>query len=110
MSQVSRLSDPFDAEENLNRFSSGFAVPAYYLCREVYGLDGVEALRAVAYHRNKGLFQDYDPNNRSYLAQYDQYVERYRWKVEAQDGKWNEEPVLPYYHCSEDRAGIPAHP
>jgi len=95
MSDVSRLDDPFDAEQNLDRFSSGYAVPAFYLFRDWYGLDDAEALRAVAYHWNKGLYKSYDPNNSDYLGTYDKYVNRYRWTVEDQDGEWDGKPVIP---------------
>ncbi|MEX2430703.1 MAG: transglycosylase SLT domain-containing protein, partial [Dehalococcoidia bacterium] len=93
--EVSPLTDPFDPRQNLDRFSTGYAVPAFHLFKRVYGLDSAEALRAVAYHWNKGVYVDYDPNNADYLGLYDEYVEHFKRPVEARDGAWDGRPALP---------------
>lgn len=95
MTDVSWADNTFDPEQNLDRFSTGYAVKAFYLFKDWYGLSDAEALRAVAYHWNKGLFKAYDPNNWDYLGTYDEYVNRYRWTVEDQDGQWDGKPQIP---------------
>jgi hypothetical protein len=101
MNDVSVLTDPLDSDQNLDRFSSGYAAPAFYLFKSRYGLSDAETLRAVAYHWNKGLpytaAQNYDPNDQSYLPTYDQYVANYRPSVEADDGAWPGSPARPPY-------------
>jgi len=95
MSDVSRLRDSFDPEQNLDRFSTAYAVPAFHLIKRLHGLDDEETLRIVAFHWNKGLFVPYDPDNRDYLALYDQYVDYFKFYVEREDGAWNGEPSIP---------------
>jgi hypothetical protein len=101
MNDVSPLDAPFDPDQNLDRFSSGYAAPAFFLFKSRYGLSDTEALRAVAYHWNKGLPYDagrnYNPNDQTYLPLYDQYVAAYKPAVEADDGVWNGAPATPPY-------------
>jgi hypothetical protein len=98
MSRVSRLTDPYDPVQNLDRFSTGYAVPAFYSFKKHYGLSDIETLRAMAFHWNKGVYRTYDPNDNSYLGArygYDRWVRDFRARVEAEDGPWNGRPVIP---------------
>lgn len=95
MDQVSQMTNPFDARQNLERFSTGYAVPAFNLFKKYYGQGDTETLRRVAFHWNKGLYLTYDPGNQDYLGLYDKIVNEYKPKVEAQDGKWNGSPRIP---------------
>lgn len=88
MSQVTALSDPFNIQQNLERFSTGYAVPAFKVFKQLYGASDTETLRHVAFSWNKGVYKQYDPNNQDYLGLYDQYVQEYKPRVEAQDGVW----------------------
>lgn len=101
MKDVSRLDAPFDPAQNLDRFSSGYAAPAFFLFKSRYHLSDTETLRAVAYHWNKGLPYDasrnYNPSDQTYLPLYDQYVATYRPPVEADDGVWTGTPATPPY-------------
>lgn len=97
MSQVTPLKDWRDPRQNLDRFSTGYAVPAFILLKRVYGMNDTDTLRAVAFHWNKGMIVKYNPKNTDYLALYDQYVSQYKSKVEAADGVWNGEPYLAGY-------------
>lgn len=78
MEEVSRLEDPFDPEENVRRFLTGYAIPAYTLFDSLYGDSEEETWRRVAFHWNKGLYVDYDPTNTDYLETYDAYAELYQ--------------------------------
>jgi hypothetical protein len=95
MSRVSRLTDWFDPDQNLDRFSTGYAVPAFHLFKRTYALDDVETLRAVAFHWRKGVFVTYDAANADYLPTYDEYVRYHRFYVEPQDGVWQGPPAMP---------------
>lgn len=78
MEDVSRLDDPFDPRQNLERFLTGYAIPAQALFSEMYPEEDVVAIwRRVAFHWNKGMYKTYDPNDQSYLKRYDEYVARY---------------------------------
>ena len=78
MEEVSVLTDPFDPKQNLERFVTGYARPAFELFSELYPTeDEVSLWRRVAFHWNKGLYKEYDPENEDYLALYDEYVARY---------------------------------
>lgn len=98
MNNVSILTLPFDPLQNLQRFTSGYAAPAFYLFKTRYGLSDTETLRAVAYHWNHGLpyttAQNYNPNDTSYLPQYDTYVDLYKPITEAEDGLWSGSPIV----------------
>lgn len=79
MEDVSRLDDPFDPRQNLERFLTGYAVPAYALFAGLYPDEPSEEIwRRVAFHWNKGLYVEYDPQNTDYLERYDQYVQMYQ--------------------------------
>ncbi len=96
MDQVSRLDDPFDPVQSVDRFITGYALPLYYYFRIQPFLEDITPLeennlflllnnnetnelwRRVAFHWNKGLFVEYDPNNKDYLELYDEHVEMYR--------------------------------
>jgi len=95
MSKVSRMSTPFDPTQNLDRFSSGYAVQAFKLFKQWYGRSDNETLRMVAFHWNKGMFTSYDPNNYDYLNLYDKHVGQFKPTVERQDGVWNGRPLVP---------------
>jgi hypothetical protein len=95
MSNVTPMTDWFDPAQNIDRFSTGYAVPAFKLFKEVYGLSDNETLRAVAYHWKNGMFVTYDPADTKYLEIYDEYVSEFKGPVEAEDGVWNGGPVLP---------------
>ncbi len=95
MSKVTPMTDPFDTRQNLDRFSTGYAVPAFNLFKKRYGLSDTETLRAVAFHWNKGLFVKYDKYNKDYLGLYDKYVGQYKPAVEREDGMWNGRPYIP---------------
>jgi hypothetical protein len=95
MSNVTSLTDVYDPKQNLDRFSTGYAVPAFHLFKRLYGLDDATTLRIVAFHWNQGLFVPYDPTYDEYLGLYDQYVNFFKFQVERQDGVWNGEPALP---------------
>jgi hypothetical protein len=97
MADVSRLDTWSDPDENLDRFSSGYAAPAYTLWKNRYGLtDPVEILKRVAFHWNQGVFATYDPNH-WYMPQYNQYVATYKPPVDAEDGAWAGPPDSPPY-------------
>jgi len=95
MTRVSRLDSWQSPAQNLDRFSTGFAVPAFQLFKKVYALDDTEALRAVAFHWNKGMHAIYNPDADVYVARYDAHARQFRPAVEAQDGAWNGQPSLP---------------
>ncbi len=79
MGEVSVLENPFDPKENVERFLSGYAVPAFKLFASQYTEESEEEIwRRVAFHWNKGLYAEYDAENTDYLALYDQYVEEYK--------------------------------
>ena len=78
MSDVSVLTDPFDPRQNVERFLTGYAVPANALFQSLYPEETEEEIwRSVAFHWNKGLYEEYDPDNTDYLGLYDEYVELY---------------------------------
>lgn len=82
MNDISELEDPFDPRENVERFLTGYAVPAYRLFASQYPEESEEEiLRRVAFHWNKGLYVEYDAENTDYLALYDVYVEEYREEI-----------------------------
>jgi hypothetical protein len=95
MSQVTPLHNWRDPKQNLDRYSSGYAVPAFKLFKRLYGESDTATLRRVAFHWNKGMYQNYNPGNCDYLCLYDDYVGKFKGRVEAQDGVWNGRPVLP---------------
>ncbi|PIQ77057.1 hypothetical protein COV82_06485 [Candidatus Peregrinibacteria bacterium CG11_big_fil_rev_8_21_14_0_20_46_8] len=79
MENVSRLTNPLDPEQNLRRFLTAYAVPAYRLFSSQHKGESEEQIwRRVAFHWNKGMYMNYDPNNTDYLGQYDEYVRRYK--------------------------------
>lgn len=78
MEDVSRLTNPFNPVQNLRRFLTGYALPAYELFTGLYPeVSEEEIWRRVAFHWNKGLYKEYDPENTDYLERYDQYFEEY---------------------------------
>jgi len=99
-------SDPF---ANLDRFSSGYAAPMYYLLKKQNpaGTSADELLRQVAYFWRYGLFGPYyypnDPYH--YLSgaapyDYDSYVASYKPAVNNDDyngGSWNGNVCTPPY-------------
>jgi hypothetical protein len=95
MSEVSQMSDWRSASQNVNRFSTVYAVRAFQLWQNWYGLSDQEALRAAAFHWKYGIFTSYNRNETSYLGRYDELVNKYRAPVERQDGRWNGQPCIP---------------
>lgn len=95
MEDVTPLYDPFNAKQNIERFSTGYAVGAFKLFKKWYGENDERTLRRVAFHWNKGMYLNYDSSNWDYLGRYDQLVKEYKPKVEANDGKWNGSPRIP---------------
>ncbi|MBI4202207.1 MAG: hypothetical protein HY532_03720 [Chloroflexi bacterium] len=95
MSQVTPLTDWFDPKQNLDRFTTGYAVPAFILFKTRYGESDTATWRRVAYHWNKGMYATYDPSNTDYLGLYDKYVSTFKPLVEATDGVWKGPPRLP---------------
>lgn len=90
-----KANDAYDPKTNLDRFSTGFAAPAYHLYH-VAGEAPAETLRKVAYHWHYGLWGswqgDYPADPRPYLTCatcYDTHVNQYRAAVEAEDGVWS---------------------
>lgn len=90
-----KSNDAYDPKTNIDRFSTGFAAPAYHLYR-VAGEAPAETLRKVAYHWHYGLWGswqgDYPADPRPYLTCatcYDTHVNQYRAAVEAEDGVWS---------------------
>jgi hypothetical protein len=103
-----RSNDAYDPKTNLDRFSSGFAAPAFHLYR-VNGESPEESLRRVAYHWHYGISGswtgDYPSDPRPYLSCaagtcYDSYVQMYKAAVEAEDGVWAGPTCKPPYHDS----------
>jgi hypothetical protein len=95
MREVGKMTDWRSAPENVHRFSTVYAVRAFRLWKNWYGLSDQEALRAAAFHWKYGLFATYNRNETSYLGRYDQLVKKYRATVERQDGRWNGQPCIP---------------
>jgi hypothetical protein len=96
MSQVTPLDNWYDPRQNLDRFSTGYGVPAFHLYKRVYGLSDEETLRAVAFHWHRGVTRhNYDPADTDYLGLYDKYVSQFKPPVEREDGAWNGQPRLP---------------
>ncbi|MCL2777253.1 MAG: hypothetical protein FWD73_04550 [Polyangiaceae bacterium] len=98
--------DPF---ANLDRYSSGYAAPMYYLLKKKNpaGTSSDDLLRQVAYYWRYGLFGPYnyptDPYH--YLSgaapyDYDTYVAAYKTSVNNDDyngGSWNGNVCTPPY-------------
>ncbi len=95
MSKVLPMNNPYDPKQNIDRFSTGYAVPAFNLFKSYYGGSDAAVLRRVAFHWNKGMYKTFDVNDTSYLGLYDNYVGQFKAKVEATDGVWNGVPRIP---------------
>lgn len=93
MTKVSRLDQPFDVGQNLERFFTGYAVAAFALFKRWYGLDNNDTLRALAWHWNQGPLRVYNPASQQYLPLYDEYVAKHRPPCEAEDGVWDGVPA-----------------
>lgn len=95
-----------DPDKNLDRYSSGYAAPAYRVFRAKYPSDSVETtLRRVAYHWRYGLFEPPTyPNDPGHYFDgaygYDAYVSAYKGPVEAEDGVWTGPTCAPPYSAS----------
>ena len=101
-----KSNDAYDPKTNIDRFSTGFAAPAYHLYH-VAGESPSETLRKVAYHWHYGLWGswqgDYPADPRPYLSGatgYDAHVKEYRAAVEAEDGVWAGPTCKPPYSDS----------
>ncbi|MEA3199604.1 MAG: hypothetical protein QOE90_1032 [Thermoplasmata archaeon] len=76
---VTPLSNPFDPQQNLDRFVTEEVLPDFLVIQKTYpSFTTEQVLRAVAFHWNKGEYQKYDPNNCDYLCLYDKYVAVYK--------------------------------
>lgn len=85
---VSKLDNPFDAGQNLERFITEHMLPDYVGVKKKFSwFSTEETLRAVAFHWNKGDFVQYDPKNCNYLCLYDKYVAIYKPAV-LNDKAW----------------------
>ncbi len=98
--------DAYDPATNIERFSSGYAAPAYHLYR-VATDSPKETWRKVAYHWHYGLWGSpagkYPADPRPYLTCthcYDAYVEEYEDAVEADDGVYAGPTCKPPYQAS----------
>lgn len=98
--------DAYDPKTNLDRFSSGFAAPAYHLFH-VAGESPETTLRKVAYHWHYGIFGSksgaYPADPRPYLTCatcYDTHVNEYKAPVEKDDGVWAGPTCKPPYSDS----------
>jgi hypothetical protein len=98
-----------DPDMNLDRYSSGYAAPAYRVFRAKYPSDSVETtLRRVAYHWRYGLFEPPTyPNDPEHYFDgangYDAHVSAYKGPVEAEDyagGVWTGPTCAPPYSAS----------
>lgn len=97
MKDVTVLTDPIDPDQNLDRFATVHAVPAYAMCAKRYGLsDPAEILRRVASHWKTGIFKDYNPDHPYFTAEhgYDRYEAEFRPKCEAEEGVYVGPPRL----------------
>jgi hypothetical protein len=92
MAHVSRMTDEYDPDQNLDRYHTVYAVPWYrYLKSQYPNETDNQRLRRLAFHWYKGLFGPYNPNE-PYLQLYDEYVKTYREAVEDDDGVWDGNP------------------
>jgi hypothetical protein len=98
-----KANDAYDPKTNIDRFSSGFAAPAYWLYRTP-GESPAETLRKVAYHWHYGLWNSwtgaYPSDPRPYLTCatcYDTYVKQYKAPSEAEDGVYTGPACKPPY-------------
>jgi hypothetical protein len=101
-----KTNDAYDPTTNIDRFSSGFAAPAWHLYR-VAGEAAEETWRKVAYHWHYGLWGSksgkYPIDPRPYLTCtycYDTYVKQYKPPVEADDGVYKGAACKPPYSAS----------
>jgi len=95
MTKVTPMTNWYDPKQNIDRFSTGYAVPAFLLFKKLYGESDAATLRRVAFHWNKGVYKTYDRNNTDYLGLYDKYVGQFKPAVEKDDGVWNGKPYIP---------------
>ncbi|MHB8586915.1 MAG: hypothetical protein ACYDDF_13890 [Thermoplasmatota archaeon] len=85
---IPALTNPFDPQQNLERFVTEEVLPDYVALEKTYpSYTPAQLLRAVAFHWNKGEWIAYDPNNCDYLCLYDQYVGIYEPAV-MNDTAW----------------------
>jgi hypothetical protein len=113
MASVTKLSNRYDPMQNLDRYFSGYAAPAYYLeatrapkqSGETDAAFHNRILRRVAWHWRYGHYSAYtypsDPY--SYLSstsdhyRYDDYANLYRGKLDPIDGVWDGHVCKPPY-------------
>lgn len=95
MAEVAPLqpNDWKDPVKNLDRYSTGYAVPMYKLLRARYPSEPIlTTFRRLAFHWRYGVYQDDYPNDPAgyFPGQYgyDNYIATYRPPVEAEDGVW----------------------
>lgn len=85
---VSRVDNPFDPGQNIERFLTEHVLPDYVGIKQKYSwFTPEQTLRAVAFHWNKGDYVQYDPKNCDYLCLYDKYVGAYKPAV-LNDKSW----------------------
>lgn len=116
MSSVTKLTNRYDPTQNLDRYFSGYAAPAYYLeaARAPKQSGETEAafhnriLRRVVWHWRYGHYSPYtfpsDPYG--YLSssqdhyRFDDYANAYRSALDPIDGVWNGNVCKPPYASS----------
>jgi hypothetical protein len=99
MAHVSRMTDEYDPDQNLDRYHTVYAVPWYRYLKSTDSSNPSETenqrnerlLRQLTFHWYKGLFEPYNPSE-SYLREYDDYVKIYKPPVESVDGVWDGNP------------------
>lgn len=96
--EISKLTDPTDERQNIERFITEELIPDFILIKKHYPRFSTdEVLRAVAFHWNMGEYVKYNPDHPSYFTIYDQYAKFYKSIVMADawpDGDLNR-PQLP---------------
>ncbi|MFA6888826.1 MAG: hypothetical protein WC254_05005 [Candidatus Woesearchaeota archaeon] len=77
MTDVTPLCNPFDPQQNIDRFLTGYAVPyRNYLHKQYPHKSEEEILAEVAFSWRHGLFEKYNPNT-DYIKDYFTLVEKY---------------------------------
>jgi hypothetical protein len=116
MGSVTKLTNRFDPMQNLDRYFSGYAAPAYFLeaarapkqSGETDAAFHNRILRRVVWHWRYGHYSQYTyPNDPyGYLSstsdhyRYDDYATQYRTAMEPIDGVWSGNVCKPPYSAS----------
>lgn len=94
MCNVTFMSNPYDPDQNLSRFSTAHVVPWFLFQKNKHPQeDNVTLLERVAFNWYRGYFkEDYPNDDRGYLDLYRKYVNDVKPKTEAEDGVWDGNP------------------